>query len=154
MITIIFFLFILSLYLLLSSLFGLHVTMIIFSILFLIMAILFSFKKGYYEKYMSMVNPNNMKRISRKSEQFSEKYKKINIYSFYIISITLFINSIMSSSSRYSNASLKDYMYISGIALVAGLLFYLIDNVLLKRTEDYGEYLFWMIIAVLVVFGK
>ncbi|SHH20520.1 hypothetical protein SAMN02745135_00048 [Caloranaerobacter azorensis DSM 13643] len=141
---IIFMIFIVILYLILSYLLGLSTTMFILSAILFIMAVLFSYDEQYYSKYIMFITPKRSKITSEKDEVFKKKDRKVSIVSFYIISILLFINGIIKINDKSSYKSLlstKDFITITGIAFVIGLVSYLIDNYFLKKSKEHEEYL-------------
>lgn len=136
--------FIVILYLILSYLLGLSTTMFILSAILFIMAVLFSYDEQYYSKYIMFITPKRSKITSEKDEVFKKKDRKVSIVSFYIISILLFINGIIKINDKSSYKSLlstKDFITITGIAFVIGLVSYLIDNYFLKKSKEHEEYL-------------
>ncbi|KPU26972.1 hypothetical protein TR13x_07540 [Caloranaerobacter sp. TR13] len=151
---IIFMLFIVILCLILSYLLGLSMVMLVLSAVLFIMAVLFSYNKQYYSKYIMLITPKRSKIMSEKDEVFKEKYRKANIVSFYILAILMFINGIIRVNDKLSYKSLlttKDFTIIGGIALSIGIIIYFVDYYFLKKSRDHEEYMIKSVILGLLI---
>lgn len=80
---------------LMYSIVGVGITLLIFAIVFLAMAILFSIRLEYYDKFLSFVNPGLYSTYSEKDSDFIRKKRIINIIGYYIISAITGFNAFM-----------------------------------------------------------
>ncbi|WP_427339838.1 hypothetical protein [Caloranaerobacter sp. DY30410] len=150
---VIFMIFIVILYLILSYLLGLSTAMLILSAVLFIMAVLFSYNEQYYNKYIMFTTPKRSKITNEKDEVFKEKDRKANIVSFYILSILLFVNGIIRVNDKSSRSLLttKDFIIIAGIALSIGIVIYFVDNYFLKKSREHEEYMIKSVILGLLI---
>jgi hypothetical protein len=68
---------------------GVGITLIIFTIILLAMAILFTIKHEYFDKYLSFMNLGLYKEYSEKGDEFLREKRTINIVSYYLISVIM-----------------------------------------------------------------
>lgn len=135
-------------YFIMYNFLGGGITTLIFSIIFLIQAILFTFKSEYYDKFMKFMNSRLYNEYSKKGDKFIKKNRKINIRLYYILSAITGINALnqltlMNNTNTKIIFDLKEIIVSTLIILVIIFIIERISTVLVKKSDTAGEYLVW-----------
>lgn len=134
---------------------GPAITMLIFAIVFLAQAILFSIKSEYYDKFLRFTNPELYRVYSEKGSDFIRKKRTMNIISYYIISAVMGLNAftqlrLMTKTDTRLLFSLRDFLPMAIVILVIGFLMNYTSILTMKKSETANEDLAWNIIIGIV----
>jgi len=134
---------------------GTGITLLIFAIIFLIQAILFSIKIEYYDKFLSFMNPGLYSAYSEKGSDFIRKKRRMNIISYYLLSAVTGFNAFMQIRlmSKIDTRPLFSLREILPFALVILGVIFIIDYIsvlTMKKSKTANEELVWNIIIGIV----
>lgn len=135
---------------------GIGISILIFAIILLIQAILFSIKPEYYDKYLSFMNPGLYSAYSEKGNDFIRKKRRMNIISYYILSALTGFNAFMqirfmTNIDTRPLFSLRKFLPFALVILVAIFLINYISILTMKKSKTAGEDLAWNIIIGIVL---
>ncbi|WP_160687112.1 hypothetical protein [Clostridium sp. C2-6-12] len=123
---------------LMYSTLGSGITLVIFTIMFLAMAILFTIKQEYHDKYLSFINPGLYRTYREKGDAFLRKKRNMNIISYYIISVMMGFNSFM-EIKLMDRKPIFDFGQFISFALVVFIAMIIINYVsilIAKKSEN------------------
>jgi hypothetical protein len=140
---------------LMYSTIGSGITLVIFTIMFLGMAILFTIKQEYYDKYLSFMNPGLYKVYTEKGNDFFRKKRNINIISLYIISVMMGFNAfmqikLMNDIDTKTLYTFKEFLPFALVVLVAMFIINYVSILITKKSKSVGQDLWWNIIIGIV----
>lgn len=134
-----------------SSTVGAGITILIFAVVFLIQAILFSIKIEYYDKFLSFTNPGLYSAYSEKGSDFIRKKRKMNIISYYLLSAITGFNAytqirLMNKIDTRPLFSLRESLPL--VLVIVGVIFLInyISILVMKKSKTANEDLGWNII--------
>lgn len=135
---------------------GTGITLLIFAIIFLIQAILFSFKTEYYDKFLRFMNPGLYSVYSEKGSNFIRKKRRLNIISYYILSAVTGFNAfmqiwLMTKIGTRPLFNLRKFLPI--ILVTLGMIFIInyISILIMKKSKTANEDLVWNIILGIIL---
>ena len=134
---------------------GIGITVLIFAIIFLVQAILFSIKPEYYDKFLRFMNPRLYSAYSDKGSDFIRKKRKMNIISYYLLSAITGFNGftqirLMKIDTRpiFSlRETLAFGLFILGLIIIMNYIAILT----LKKSKTANEDLAWNIIIGIIL---
>ncbi|WP_242833797.1 hypothetical protein [Desulfosporosinus sp. OT] len=120
------------------------------------MAILFSIKGEYYDKFLSFMNPGLYSAYSKKGSEFIRKKRRINIISYYFLSAITGFNAfmqirLMASIDLRPLFGLRESLHFALVILGAIFLINYISIVIIKKSKTANEDLAWNIILGIVL---
>lgn len=135
---------------------GVGITLLIFAIMFLAMAILFSIKLKYYDKFLSFMNPGLYSAYNEKGSDFIRKKRIMNIIGYYIISAITGFNAFMEIRlmNKIDTKPLFNFSEFLPLALVVlGGMFIInyISILVTKKSKTANKDLAWNIIIGIVL---
>lgn len=115
---------------------------------FLIMALLFTFKREYFIKYTKLVNPSYIQRLEQKGESFKKGNIITNIVCYYILFITTFINATVQRKNTHLLTAQGYYSVLKFAILVFVLasVSAIINNFILKRSKTNNAYTWYSLL--------
>ncbi|AHF06211.1 hypothetical protein [Desulfitobacterium metallireducens] len=130
---------------------GVGIATLIFAIIFLVQAILFSIKPDYYDKFLSFMNPGLYSAYSEKGSDFIKKKRRMNIIGYYVLSAITGFNAFLQIRlmTRIDTRPLFNMRELLLFALVIlGLIFLTnyISILTMKKAKTANEDLAWNII--------
>ncbi|KEZ87255.1 hypothetical protein IO99_06675 [Clostridium sulfidigenes] len=141
---------------LLYSTIGPGITILILAIMFFTLAILFTFKTEYYDKYLVLVNPKLYDAYEEKGSDFIRKKRITTIISYYILSGLTGFNGFM--QIRLMNEmgtkllfSFNEFLPFALVVLVVVFITNYICIYIAKKSKTAGEDLMWNIIVGIVL---
>jgi hypothetical protein len=136
---------------------GVAITLLIFAIIFLAKAILFSFKGEYYDKFLSFMNPGLYSAYSDKGNDFLRKKRRMNVIGYYFLSTIIGLNAFiqMRSMTTIDTRHLFSWREFLPSALIFLGLIFVINHISIltaKKSKTANEDLAWnIIIGILLV---
>lgn len=135
---------------------GAGITTLIFAIIFLVQAVLFSIKVEYYDKFLSFMNPGLYSVYIRKGSDFIREKRKMNIISYYILSVITGFNAfmqirLMAKIDTESVFSLRKFLPFTLVILALIFLINYISILIMKKSNTANEDLVWNIILGIVL---
>lgn len=135
---------------------GTGITLLIFAIIFLVQAILFSIKTEYYDKFLSFTNPGLYSAYSEKGSDFICNKRRMNIKTYYLLSAITGFNAltqirVMTRIDTRPLFSLREFLPLTLVIL--GLIFLMdyISILTVKKSKTANEDLAWNIIIGIVL---
>lgn len=139
----------LLLYTLFYSTLGPSITFLIMSGVFLIMGILFSFKKEFYDKCIKFVSPKFYDNFNLKDEKFKERNRKTNIVCLYLLSVATFMNSRLCSAISpefTTKLNFKNILITSSFAFVI----YFLSSYIFKKSKNNTQYVIFSVLLGII----
>lgn len=141
---------------LMSNTVGPGITLLIFAIIFLIQAILFSIKTEYYDKFLSFMNPGLYRAYSEKGSDFIRKKRKMNILSYYLLSAVTGFNAfmqirLMTRIDLRFLFSLRGFLPFLIVTLGVSFIINYISILTMKKSKTANEDLAWNIIIGIIL---
>jgi len=141
---------------LMYSTIGVGITLLIFAIIFLAMAILFSFKLEYYDKFLSFVNPGLYSAYSEKGSDFIRKKRIMNIIGYYIISAITAFNAfmqikLMNKMNTKPLFNFSEFLPFTLVVLGGMLITNYISILIARKSKTANKDLAWNIIIGIVL---
>jgi hypothetical protein len=135
---------------------GVGITTLFLAIFFLVLAILFSLKIEYYDKYLSFMNPGLFSVYREKGSDFIRKKRRMNIISYYILSAITGFNAFMQIRlmTKIDTRPLFSFREFLSFALVFLGVIFLINYtsiLTMKKSKTANEDLAWNIIIGIVL---
>jgi len=139
-----------------SNTLGTGITLLIFAIIFLVQAILFSIKTEYYDKFLSFTNPGLYSAYSEKGSDFIRKKRRMNIISYYLFSAITGFNAFtqIRLMTKIDARPLFNYREYFPFAIVIMVLIFLTNHasiLTIKKSKTANEDLGWNIIIGIVL---
>lgn len=125
------------------------ITFLIMSCIFFIMAVLFSFKKEFYYKYINFVNPKFYYRFNLKDEKFKNRNKKISTICLFLMSIATLMNSSLCNeiSTEFTvKFNLKNII----IMFISMFVIYFISAYIFRKNKTTVQYAIFSILLVII----
>lgn len=134
---------------------GVGITLLIFALIFLAQAILFSVHTEYYDKFLSFINPGLYNAYCQKGSDFIRKKRKMNIISYYLLSGVMGLNASMQMRLRTKIDttplfSLREFLPLALVLLGICILLNFVAILAVKKSKTAGEDLMWNIVIGLV----
>ncbi|HAG44260.1 MAG TPA: hypothetical protein DCL31_14260 [Clostridium sp.] len=139
----------LLLYTLFYSVLGPSITFLIMSGVFLIMGILFSFKKEFYDKCIKFVSPKFYDNFNLKDEKFKERNRKTNIACLYLLSVATFMNSRLCSAISPEFTAKFDFKNILITAIFAFIIYFL-SSYIFKKSKSNAQYVIFSVLLGII----
>ncbi|MHB8074378.1 hypothetical protein [Desulfosporosinus fructosivorans] len=135
---------------------GTGITTLILAIIFLVQAIIFSIKKEFYDKFLSIMNPGLYSLYIEKGSDFIRKKRRMNIVAYYFLAAITGFNAsmqlrLMSKIDTKPIFSLREFLPLGLVIL--GLCFFVnyISILTMKKSKTANEDLAWNIIIGIVL---
>lgn len=135
---------------------GVGITLLVFAIMFFVMAVLFSIKLECYDKYLSFMNPGLYRVYSEKGNDFFRKKRIMNIIGYYIISVMMGVNAFMEIRllNKINNTKLlfdfSEFLPFALVVLVGMLIINYVSILIAKKSKTANKDLVWNIIIGIV----
>ena len=134
---------------------GLGITTLIISIILLVQAILFSIKAEYYDKFLNFMNPGLYSSYNEKGSDFIRKKRRMNIISYYILSVITGFNAfmqirLMTKIDTRPLLSLREFLPFALVILGVTFLINYISILTVRKSKTANEDLAWNIIIGIV----
>jgi len=141
---------------LMYSTIGVGITLLIFAIMFLAMAILFSIKLEYYDKFLRFVNPGLYSAYSEKGSDFIRKKRIMNIIGYYIISAITAFNAfmqikLMNKMNTKPLFNFSEFLPFALVVLGGMLITNYISILIARKSKTANKDLAWNIIIGIVL---
>ena len=135
---------------------GIGITALIFAIIFLVQAILFTFKTEYYDKFLSFINPGIYSAYSEKGSDFLRKKRRMNIISYYFLSAITGFNAfmqirLMTKIDSRPLFSLRESLPFALVILGLIIIVNYIAILTIKKSKTANEDLAWNIIIGIIL---
>lgn len=135
---------------------GVGITILIFAVSFLIMAILFSIKGEYYDKFLNFMNPGLYSAYCEKGNDFIIKKRRMNVICYYLLSAIMGLNAYtqIRLMTRIDAKYLFNWRDFWPYALVFLVLFFIVNHISIlaaKKSKTANEDLVWNIIIGIIV---
>lgn len=135
---------------------GPGITLLILAIMLFALAILFTFKAEYYDKYLVLVNPKLYNAYKEKGRDFIRKKRITTIIGYYILTVLTGFNGFM--QIRLMNEmgtkllfSFNEFLPFALVVLVVVFITNYICIYIAKKSKTAGEDLMWNIIVGIVL---
>ncbi len=135
---------------------GPGITILILAIMFFALAILFTFKAEYYDKYLVLVNPKLYNAYKEKGRDFIRKKRITTIISYYILSGLTGFNGfiqirLMNETDIRLLFSFSEFLPLGLVVLGGVFITNYICVYIAKKSKTAGEDLMWNIIVGIVL---
>lgn len=135
---------------------GAGFTTLLLAVSFLVMAILFSIKGEYYEKYLSFVNPVLSRAYSDKGQEFIRKNRRNNVICYYLLAVVMGLNAytqikVMAATNTQTMFNWRDFWPFWVVLLISIFLMNHISVLITKKSKTADELLTWNILAGVVL---
>lgn len=147
---------ILLIWFLLNNFLGNGITTLIFTIIFLVQAIVFTIKSEYYDRFLKFMNPGQYNVYIEKGDDFIRKKRKMNIVSYYILAVIMGFNAFMQIrlANKMDTRNLldaKEFILFAGVIIIIILIINYISMYTMKKSKTATEDLAWNIIIGVIL---
>lgn len=135
---------------------GIGITTLIFAIIFLVQAIIFSINGEYFDNFLSFMNPKLYKAYCEKDSDFIKKKRRMNIISYYLLSAITGFNAfvqlrLMKTIDTKPLYTLREFLPFALVILGVIFLMNYVSILTIKKSKTANEDLAWNIIIGIVL---